>query len=659
MADAWQTYPFEFKGGLVSNLSPLQQGIQFPGSARELINFEPSVSGGYRRILGYEKYDTDIVPTYGNVLVQGSGQTGTTLTIANIDAAPSVGDTFTIAGDATVYEIDTGGVSFDADARRAILTLTDALAASPADKTVITFSAEKAGTISGVAAWNGSVIAVRNDNVYSTDGSGYTKINIPVYGTVLVNGGSQTGTSLIVDGLSGVPQEGDTFTIAGVEKVYTVEAVPTVTSGGATLTISPALASSPADNAAITWLATRFTVTDKVRFDKYRIGTSDKIVGVGKDAFPFIYDGSTYTAITDIPDAAGAEHVAWFKNQLFFAKGDKLIFTAPYTDDDFAPANGAGTISVGNRITGLKVFREQLIIFSEQRISRLVGNTLADFVLQPITVNVGCVAEDTIQELGGDVIFLGPDGLRLLSATDRIGDFGLAVVSKTIQKEMTQLITASTLFASVTIKSKSQFRLFGYNVNITEASTIGVIGTQLESADTLGMAWAQTQGIRAYVADSDYYDRGELVVFAHDDGFVYQMESGNSFDGSDITAVFSTPYVPFNDPRVRKTFYKLYVYTDPQGSVTTTVNLKLDFDDRGSVQPDTISIANDTEVGGFYGNALAVYGVATFGDKPKRVLDAQLIGSGFSGSLQFVSVGQNPPFSFDSATVEYATHDRR
>jgi len=38
MADAWQTYPVEFKGGLVSNLSPLQQGANLPGSATVLQN---------------------------------------------------------------------------------------------------------------------------------------------------------------------------------------------------------------------------------------------------------------------------------------------------------------------------------------------------------------------------------------------------------------------------------------------------------------------------------------------------------------------------------------------------------------------------------------------------------------------------------------------
>lgn len=658
MADAWQTYAFEFKGGLVSNLSPLQQGVQRPGSARELKNFEPSVSGGYRRILGYNKFDAAFVPCFGDVKVNGSGQTGNTLVVANISSAPVDGDTFTIAGDATVYVIDVGGVSYVAATRTATLTLTASLAVSPADRAAVTFVQQR-GIINGLASWDGVIVAVRSNDVYKTTGTGFTKINVPSYGTVLVNGGSQTGTSLIIDGLTAVPQIGDTFTIAGVEKIYTVTALPTVTSGGATLTISPALASSPADNAVVTLLSTRFNDTNKARFDKYLIGSSDRIAGVAQGAFPFVYDGTTYKALTSVPDIAGAEHVVWFKNQLFFAKGDKLVFTSPYTDDDFNVANGSGVINVGNRITALKVFREQLIIFSEQRISRIVGNTIADFVLQPITTSIGCVAEDTVQELGGDVIFLGPDGLRLLSATDRIGDFGLAVVSKDIQKEMTQLIAASDSFSSVTIKEKSQYRVMGFKATTNESSAVGILGTQLALDDTSGMSWAQLQGIRSFVADGDYYDGEEIVVFAHTDGFVYRMEQGNTFNGTDITAVFATPYVPFNDPRIRKTFYKLYLYTDPQGSVTTTVNLKLDFDDQGSIQPTTISLGNDTGTVGFYGSPLAVYGVTVFGSKLKRVFDTQLIGSGFSASLQFVSIGSNPAFSLDAATVEYATHDRR
>jgi hypothetical protein len=84
--------------------------------------------------------------------------------------------------------------------------------------------------------------------------------------------------------------------------------------------------------------------------------------------------------------------------------------------------------------------------------------------------------EDTIQEIGGDVIFLGPDGLRLFSATDRFGDFSLATVSKPIQDEILDLITSSPNgFSSTVIREKSQYRLFGYNTGYTNASAKGLV----------------------------------------------------------------------------------------------------------------------------------------------------------------------------------------
>lgn len=659
MADRWQTYPFEFRGGLITNLSPLQHGIQLPGSARVLRNFEPSIEGGYRRIDGFDKYDSSIVPAYGNGRVHGSGQTGTTLIVANLMASPSEADTFTIAGVAGTYTIATGGVSYSSGTKRATLTLTTSLASSPADKAVITFTSGT-GTIQGVAAWTGKVVAARNDSLYRSTGSGWTKISNPAYGTVLVNGAGQTGSSLVVDGLTSTPKTGDTFSVAGIELVYTVTADATVTSGGATLSINPALASSPADNAAITFLSASRDAATKYRFEKYRISITEKICGVDSVNVPFIYDGTNFTELHAAPsDVVGAEHVVWFKNQLFFAKGDKVTFTSPYTDNDFNPANGSGVISVGNAITGLIVFREQLIIFSQQKISRLVGNTLADFVLQPITLNIGCVDTDTIQEIGSDIMFLGPDGLRLLGATDRVGDFSIAVVSKPIQSEMTAFTGSSTSFSSVVVREKSQYRIFGYNASVTTQNAVGVLGTQMIGDQTGTISWAELRGIKAYVADSDYFGRVETVIFSNTDGYVYEMEQGNSFDGASIIATFSTPFVPMEDPRIRKAFYKLFLYTDPQGSVTTSVNLKLDFDDEGVIQPDTITLSNQTGAVGFYGSSTATYGTVRYGTKLKKLFQTQVVGSGFTVSLQFVSESTDPAFSLDAATLEYSTYDRR
>lgn len=73
-----------------------------------------------------------------------------------------------------------------------------------------------------------------------------------------VYGGSQTGTSLIVDD-SGVGTStttilaGTRFTVAGLSNTYTVIADATAVAGIATLQLDQALESSPADNATITY----------------------------------------------------------------------------------------------------------------------------------------------------------------------------------------------------------------------------------------------------------------------------------------------------------------------------------------------------------------------------------------------------------------------
>jgi len=660
MPSTRQTYPIEFKGGLVTNMSPLQQGINAPGSARTLRNFEPSIEGGYRRILGYTKYNNNIIPPYGAPVVHGASQSGTTLIIGNIHQTPEAGDTLTVAGVTGTYTIASGGVSYDATNNRATLTLTGALDSSPANAAAVTFTTTTSNYLAlGCGVFLDRVIVAKNDDLFKISSSTIEHINVPNYGTVLVNGGSQTGTSLIVDGLTAAPQAGDVFKIAGIDLVYTITADASVSSGGATLAINPALDSSPADNATITFLSVSRESAGKTRFARYNYTGTEKIAIVDGTNVPALYDNNTFTALNDAPtDVNGASFVVNFKNQLFFGKSNLLTFTAPYTDNNFTAAAGSGTISLGAVITGLIVFRQQLIIFTESSIFQLVGNTIADFQLQPVTTDIGCVDTDTIQEVGGDIMFLGPDGLRLLSGTDRIGDFGLGVVSKAIQKEVTSFITANTSFASVVIRNKSQYRILGYNTNITQENAQGILGTQFSGQGGEGMAWGELRGIRAYVADSRFYQNTETIVFANDDGYLYQMEDGNSFDSLNIQTTFATPFMPINDPRVRKTFYKAFLYTDPQGSVSFDMSLKLDFDQRNSIQPTQINFDNDTGEVAFYGSA--VFGSsAVYSNKLVTLFETQLIGSGFTASIQFESDSTDPPFSLDAITLEFGTNTRR
>ena len=65
MADLSQTTPsaFNCEGGLVLNKSSF---MLLPGEAIELRNFEPDIEGGYRRISGFAKYVSVVVPFTSN-----------------------------------------------------------------------------------------------------------------------------------------------------------------------------------------------------------------------------------------------------------------------------------------------------------------------------------------------------------------------------------------------------------------------------------------------------------------------------------------------------------------------------------------------------------------------------------------------------------------
>tara|TARA_R100001443_G_scaffold104840_1_gene113626 strand:+ start:1372 stop:1968 length:597 start_codon:yes stop_codon:yes gene_type:complete len=84
-------------------------------------------------------------------------------------------------------------------------------------------------------------------------------------GTPLVNGASQTGRSIVTDGWNAsitVFKAGDYLKFANHDKVYSVTADATSDGAGAsTISIEPALLTSPANDSAITYTAVPFTVS--------------------------------------------------------------------------------------------------------------------------------------------------------------------------------------------------------------------------------------------------------------------------------------------------------------------------------------------------------------------------------------------------------------
>ena len=412
------------------------------------------------------------------------------------------------------------------------------------------------------------------------------------------------------------------------------------------------------------------TNTLKNRYASFNFTQEDKTIFVDSKSYPVIFNasGSTITALTssNSSDVQGAENVVVFKNHAFYSKGSKIFFTAPNTVDDFATGNGAGTINVGFDVTGMIGFREQLIIFTTDTIKKLVGNTSSDFKLEPITDRIGCINPDSIQEFGGDIAYLSPDGIRLLSATDRIGDLALDIASDPIYKDANEFISQTDVFCSVLVRGKSQYRLFAYIPSVQAGSAAGLIATKFVAQGGSGIAWSTTKGLKVNVADSTYSGAQETIMFANDDGFCYRMDSGNSFDGSAIESIYESPFMPITDPQIRKTMYKLTLYAQPTGTMNVDVNFKIDFDagnDPSVIQPPTISVSSSAAGGGIslFGASTSLYGGSsvTYGGVLDQIYKQNLVGSFKTIAMRLTDNSTNPTFTLDTAVLEYRQHDRQ
>lgn len=376
------------------------------------------------------------------------------------------------------------------------------------------------------------------------------------------------------------------------------------------------------------------------------------------------YDGSSDTLINGTGAPADPKYGASHLNRLvlagYSAKPYAISLSAPNTDTDFVGANGAIEINVGDDIVGLASHRDALYVFCENSIHKLVGNTTSNFQIQEVTGSIGCLSHDSIQEVGGDLIFLAPDGFRSIAATERIGDIELGLLSKLIQPLVRPLI--GTLgeddVCSCVIRAKSQYRLLMQRTGLDDADQEGFIG-KLEGRSNEGIAysWSTLLGISAYCADSAYRNDDETIVFGHPtNGLVYRMERGNDFDGTPIQHIYQTPEFFFDDPERRKILFKVKAFTNSSGDIET--NLSLDYSKNCPTNRNPAAVVFSAETGGAkYGSA--VYDTDVFAGLSSPVICKNVTGSGESVSLKFAGNDSNEPFRIDSLIIEYSIKGRR
>ena len=347
--------------------------------------------------------------------------------------------------------------------------------------------------------------------------------------------------------------------------------------------------------------------------------------------------------------------VAAFKNHMFYAgmsaEPNTIIFSALGDENDFTSGNGAGSLNVDSTIVAIKSFRESLMIFCEDRIYKLTGNALADFKIEPVSRNVGCSDAFSVQEIGGDILFLAPDGLRTVAGTARIGDVELGTVSKQIQDRINDIGFDNV--SSVVIRGKSQYRLFFPTTGGLETSAKGLIGVLKSNPQgQLGWEYSDIRGLKPSCCVSGFVSGAETIIHGGFDGYVYKQESGNTFAGTAMTALYRSPDLTMGDAGIRKTMQRINVNYDPEGAVNVSLFVKYDFEDAGTPQPSayTLTTANTAAV---YGSSATLYDSAVYGAEGMPIVRQSVEGSGFTVVIRLTDTSSNPPITLKGFELEF------
>ena len=606
MVDSLKDVTVLSRGGLFTNEDVLSLAATNPGSAIRMLNMEISQFGGYRRVNGFVPFDS------------------------NHPSLPGKGP---VLGVFILKDIVYG-------ARRNSADSTPTLGLNPITTT------SGSATISVAHTSHGLIVGNFVTFTGATDVGGLTLNDVEMEVTGVPDPNTYqlrvatTATSSVTGGGGSV--------VGAYSINYTIYKYQT--SGWLALSVVDSTGSATTLNNA---------TVKKLRTSTHTFGGVHEVVIVDGKNLPSLYSGSgNVTLLPSSSSTTGASITTDFRNRQFYAgfttNPDNIIFSDGSDADGFTNLQAA-TFSVGFNITGMAKFRDGLFVFGKDRIKKVVPDATTIFAQQEVTNNIGCIATDSIIELGGDVLFLASDGIRPIQGTARIGDIELETVSKPVQQLLQSLPDTHDLenMSSVVIRNKSQFRYFFPKTTTAQADTPGIIGGLRFADRRVGWEFGELLGIRSFVATSGLVNDVEMILHGDLNGEIFRQEVGSTFNGGDVTAVYASPFLYFDSTERRKIYQHISLFTRPEGTATINLGIAYNWDDPNTPDPTTYSLTTAGALARYTTTASTYDASFTFDGSSSPVLETNIQGSGRAISLIITSTGTQAPYSISGFSITY------
>ena len=253
----------------------------------------------------------------------------------------------------------------------------------------------------------------------------------------------------------------------------------------------------------------------------------------------------------------------------------------------------------GDPIVGLASHNGFLIIFCENHTVVYSGaQDPANLALSDNITGIGCVARDSIQQTGTDVIFLSSTGVRSLSRTVQEKSMPMRDVSKNVRDELLNTLQLTTDIKS--IKSGYSSHEAFYVLSFSDVDTVYCFDARSLLQD--GSARATTWDTITPKSFCTTVNREFLIGKA---GYVglYKDYSDN---GSSYRMSYYSSYFDFQQPTVSKILKKIEMLVI--GAQNQDITVKWDFDFKKAYQSSTV-VVDPAEIAEY---GLGEYGISTY-----------------------------------------------
>jgi hypothetical protein len=222
---------------------------------------------------------------------------------------------------------------------------------------------------------------------------------------------------------------------------------------------------------------------------------------------------------------------------------------------------------MGDDITNLLSSITSMTVFSRNKTGLFTGSTTSDFRLDDIAEDAGAI-EWTAQKIIRPT-YIDDGGIRDLTATQAFGDFKLGTISRNV----TPLLETKRKADATPIATVRSRRFASYRVFYSDNSGIDVFLGKKSPEIT---AFDLELPVRCIFQGEDS-NGNEVILFGSDDGYVYQLDAGNSFDGTEFDYFARLAFATARTPQLNKNWKSITLDVDTPDSITISFGADFNF----------------------------------------------------------------------------------